>query len=73
MTVIWLIVMLLDGREAHVNPREIVSLTEARDADDPGKHFTSKVNCVMSMTDGKQLTTTEDCDDIAKRLEEMRQ
>jgi hypothetical protein len=63
--------MLLDGREAHVNPRQIVSITDAKDADDVGKHYTEKVKCVVSMTDGKMFTTAEDCDDIEKRLHEM--
>jgi uncharacterized protein YlzI (FlbEa/FlbD family) len=66
-----LIITLLDGREAHINPREIVSIMEAKEAEDPGKHFTSEVKCVVSMTDGKMITTKEDCDNIDARLHEM--
>lgn len=66
-----LIVTLLTGSEAHLNPREIVSMIEAREADDPGKHYTAAVRCVVSMTDGKQITTVEECDHIEVRLHEM--
>jgi hypothetical protein len=66
-----LLLVLLDGREAYVAPRQIVSITEAKDADDPGKHFTRKVKCVISMTDGKIFSTAEDCDAIEQRLREL--
>ena len=64
-------ITMLTGEEAHVSPRHIVSIIEARHADDPGKHYTAKVRCVISLDDSKQLTTTEECDDIEKRLQEM--
>jgi uncharacterized protein YlzI (FlbEa/FlbD family) len=75
-----LTIMMLNGEEAHVNPRHIVSIIEQKIADDPGKHWNDKVRCVVTMVDGKQLTTKEECDDIearlhalaVKRIEEMR-
>jgi hypothetical protein len=66
-----LVIVLLDGREAHINPRHIVSITEARDADDPGKHYTDKVRCALSLSDGKLFTTEEECDSIDARLHEI--
>jgi hypothetical protein len=66
-----LLLTLLDGREAYVAPRQIVSITEAKNADDPGKHFAKEVKCVISMTDGKIFTTAEDCDAIERRLRVM--
>jgi uncharacterized protein YlzI (FlbEa/FlbD family) len=45
---------------------------EANQADDPGKHYTRKVKCVISMVNGKQITTEEACDAIEKRLQELR-
>jgi uncharacterized protein YlzI (FlbEa/FlbD family) len=75
-----LIVQMLNGGDIHINPREIVSMVEARAADDPGKHYTDKVKCIINLTNGKTITTEEDCDHIeerlraivAKRIEEMR-
>jgi ketosteroid isomerase-like protein len=66
-----LLLTLLDGRTAYVAPRQIVSISDAKDAEDPGRHFTAKVKCVVSMTDGKIFTTVEDCDAIDARLREM--
>jgi uncharacterized protein YlzI (FlbEa/FlbD family) len=66
-----LLLILLDGREAYVAPRQIVSIAEAKDADDPGKHYTDKVKCVVSMTDGKIYAVAEECDEIEKRLHEI--
>jgi uncharacterized protein YlzI (FlbEa/FlbD family) len=60
--------MLLDGRTVDLNPQHIVSVAEARDADDPTKHFTNKVKCVVSMVDGKYYTTAESCDEIEQKL-----
>jgi uncharacterized protein YlzI (FlbEa/FlbD family) len=76
----FLIIVLLDGREVDLNPRHIVSVAEAKDADDPAKHFTDKVKCVVSMVDGKFYATAETCDEIEqklraiaeKRIQEMR-
>ena len=66
-----LLVILLDGREVYVNPREIVTITEAQQADDPGKHYTDRVRCVISMSDGKVTTTAEECEHIEERLHEL--
>jgi uncharacterized protein YlzI (FlbEa/FlbD family) len=75
-----LIIVLLDGREVDLNPRHIVSVAEAKEADDVGKHFTEKVKCVVSTVDGKFYATAETCDEIEqhlraiaeKRIQEMR-
>lgn len=67
----FLILVLLDGRIVDLNPRHIVSVAEAKDADDPGKHFTDKVRCVVSMVDGKFYSTAESCDDIEKKLRDI--
>jgi ketosteroid isomerase-like protein len=66
-----LLLVMLDGRITYLNPREIVSVTEAKDADDPGKHYTDKVKCVVSMTDGKVFSTEETCEHIEERLREI--
>jgi hypothetical protein len=68
-----LVVQTLDGREIVINPREIISLSEARDAEDPGKHYTDAVRCVIDTTDGKLITVAEECESIRLRMEEMLQ
>ena len=64
-------ITMLTGEVADIAPRHIVSIIEARSADDPGKHYTARVRCVISLIDGKQLTTEEECDTIEARLAEM--
>ena len=66
-----LVITMLTGEEAHVAPRHIVSIIEARNADDPGKHYTARVRCVISLDDGKQITTAEECDSVEERLRKM--
>ena len=66
-----LIIVTMSGQEAHVNPRHIVSMIEAKLADDPGKHYTDAVRCVITTIDGARITTREECDDIEKRLREI--
>ena len=63
-----LVIVLLTGTEAHLNPREIVSLLEARDADDPMKHYTADVKCIVVMTNNREFATREKCASIEKRL-----
>lgn len=67
-----LVIILLSGTEAHLNPQEIVSLLEAREADDPMKHYTPEVRCVVVMTNNREYTTKEDCQSIEKRLTDIR-
>ena len=68
-----LAITLLNGSEAHIAPRHIISIIEARHADDPGKHYTDKVKCIIQLSDNKTLTTEEDCGSIEKRLQELAQ
>lgn len=65
-----LVVVLLNGSEARINPREIVSMLEARSADDPMKRYASEVRCVIITTDGHEYTTREECDAIEGRLKQ---
>lgn len=67
----FLVIMTLDGREVFLNPRHIVSIAEARQADDPGKHYTNAVRCVLSLDDGKNVSTAEECENVEKRLLEL--
>jgi uncharacterized protein YlzI (FlbEa/FlbD family) len=67
----FLVIVLLDGREVDLNPRHIVSVAEAKESDDPAKHFTDQVKCVVSMVDGKFYATAESCGEIEQRLRAM--
>jgi hypothetical protein len=64
----FLVITLLNGSEVRINPREIVSMIEARDADDPMKRYTAEVRCVVETTDGKNYTTREECPSIEARV-----
>ena len=66
-----LVITLLSGEEAHISPRHIVSIVEARSADDPGKHYTNKVRCIIQLVDNRTFTTAEECGSIEARLREM--
>ena len=66
-----LVITLLSGEEMHIAPRHIVSMIEARHADDPGKHYTKEVRCIIQLVDNKTVTTAEECDSIEHRLREM--
>jgi uncharacterized protein YlzI (FlbEa/FlbD family) len=64
------LIITLDGREVHVNPTHIVSISEARDEDDPHKLLTGKVHCVITLTNGKLISAAEDCTSVRHRIEE---
>lgn len=64
-------ITLLSGEEMHVSPRHIISLIEARHADDPGKHYTAAVRCIVTLEGNKTVTTAEECDSIEERLKAM--
>jgi hypothetical protein len=67
-----LVIVLMSGTEAHLNPNEIVAILEARDADDPTKRYTKEVRCVIQMSNGEEFTTKEECASIEKRLHELK-
>jgi len=69
----WLIVIvLLNGSEVRLNPSEIVSMVEARDANDPLKRYTPDVRCIVTTTNGVEYATREECTAIEDRLEHHR-
>ena len=65
----FVILRTLDGRDVHVNPRQVVSVAKPSPT---GKAFDTKVHCVVYMTDGKFISIAEECDSIRRRLEEAR-
>lgn len=66
----FIILQTLDGRDVHVNPAAIVSISETSETRDPSKKLmTSKVHCVVNMTNGKFITVIEHCDSVRQRLQ----
>jgi hypothetical protein len=64
----------LDGREVHVSPAHIVSLSETSEDRDPReKLLTDKVHCVINLTNGTRVSVAEVCDSVRRRLEEAKQ
>jgi hypothetical protein len=58
----------LDGNEVAINPQQVTSLHSGK----PGqssKLFVQGVNCVVGLTDGKFVSTIENCDQVLKMLE----
>jgi hypothetical protein len=70
--VVLLVVVLLNEAKVYVNPDEIVALVQARDADDPLKHYAPEVRCVVQMAN-QQYTTREECAAIQKRMNEIKE
>jgi len=54
------------GQRIDINPHEVVSVREPRDAD----HFAPGVKCLIHMADGKVVTVIETCTTVLERLEE---
>jgi hypothetical protein len=62
----YIVLETLDGRKIHVNPRHIVSTSQAK-----GKLVTDAVQCVIYTIDGRFFSVVETCDSIKSRLEEF--
>jgi uncharacterized protein YlzI (FlbEa/FlbD family) len=61
----------LDGRDVHVNPKHVVSISEpSEDRDPKEKLLTDKVHCVINLTNGTKVSVAENCDSVRRRLEE---
>jgi uncharacterized protein YlzI (FlbEa/FlbD family) len=58
------LVQALDGRMVYVNPEQVISITIPGDND----LFANGVRCVLSLADGKFLSTRESCDEVQKRM-----
>jgi len=54
----------VDGREIDINPAEITQLHESKIDDSPDRLMVKGVRCVVSTTDGKFISVTEDCSEI---------
>jgi len=68
MTMDYLAVETLDGRQVLINRQAIVTIGGAR-KDGGQPVLTGKATCVVTFVDGKFLTVVESCDAIRQRLQ----
>lgn len=64
----FIVVHAVDGREVVINTRNLTTLSEARDAENPKKLLAPGVNCVLHLVDGGFVTTKETCAVISEWL-----
>jgi hypothetical protein len=55
-----------DGQEININVAEISSIRQPRENSE--SHFAKGTNCLVFMTNGKFIATTELCLDIIKQI-----
>jgi hypothetical protein len=55
-----------DGQAIFVNPQEIVSFREPREAN--AEHFAASIHCVLQTADGKLINVTDTCDEVRHKL-----
>ena len=68
MTMDYLAVYTLEGREVLINRQAIVTIGGARQ--DKGQTLlTGKATCLVTLVDGKFVTVVESCDSIRRRLD----
>jgi hypothetical protein len=70
---IWLALSLIfvhgpDGQEIEININEISSIRDPRASEG---HLHKSIHCVLYMTNGKFIGTTETCDEVDKMLAEL--
>lgn len=58
----------IDGRDVHVNPAHVVTLTE-RIEGAQNKVLSDKVYCVVGLLDGKFVSVAERCDSVRRQLQ----
>ena len=63
----YIVLQTLDGRTVYVNPKHIVSTSQAK-----GKLVVDAVQCVIYTSDGRIITVTENCNSIKARIEQLK-
>jgi hypothetical protein len=61
----------VDGRSIRINPLQITMLMSAPSGQ-KNKLFVAGANCMLNMSDGKFVTVTETCDQVAALLRAWR-
>lgn len=60
-----LLVYGLDGRAVYINPEAVISIAPPKSRDEL---FSKDVECVISLADGKFISTKENCGELRARL-----
>lgn len=63
----YIVIQTLDGRTMYVNPKHIVSTSQAK-----GKLVVDAVQCVIYTTDGRIISVAETCNSIKARIEQLK-
>ena len=69
VTIYLLTVHAPDGQEIIVNATEISSIRKPRDGAE--ENFAKGTNCILTMTNGKIISTIERCIDVIKTIREI--
>jgi hypothetical protein len=69
----YLVLQTLDGRDVHVNPAYVATLSEPDEDRDPKKKLmTDKVHCVVTLLNNLRVSVGEDCDSVKARMEALK-
>jgi uncharacterized protein YlzI (FlbEa/FlbD family) len=61
----------VDGRETFVNPEQVVSMSSHK-AGEQNKVLVESVECVLGLSNGKIVSVLEPCDEVLRKLEEVK-
>ena len=66
-----IVVHTIDGYEVLINPEQVTSIRAAKENED-NKFLANDVHCVIGLTDGKFVSTAENCEEVEQKLEEAK-
>ena len=68
LLIIFIALHTIDDQLLLINPQQIVTMRDAREADKRVVH--GSVRCVITLVDGKHATTAESCAEVRRKIEE---
>jgi hypothetical protein len=73
VTMQFIVFQTIDGRDVHINPKHVVSVSETNEARDPSeKLLTDKVHCIINLSNGTHVSVADNCDVVRRRLEDAK-
>jgi hypothetical protein len=73
VTLQFIVFQTIDGRDVHINPKHVVSVSETSEARDPSeKLLADKVHCIINLSNGTHVCVADNCDVVRRRLEEAK-
>ena len=61
----------VDGRETFVNPEQVVSMSSHKEGE-ANKVLVEGVQCVLGLSNGKIVSVLEHCDEVLRKLEDIK-